>query len=1567
MLSILFDLNHITKEEILTHQELIQGILSNELRYPQVKPLKGANYQEKPVFRAKINRKQRLIYTWLKHEGKNKLLILAVNNHNYNRLKRQLASLGEPKHQELEIPETQTLPANNPPPAPEQPLEFVPAIPYRGSTLILDSGQQKACELSKPIVFLGPPGAGKTSILFSVMQQMLNAKPVIDNEKQNEVLPCLFLSPSDPLVNNHQAMYQAEWSIEEAPAISAVFSTWQRLLQNNYPDCRMLNSADFAEWLKSQKVDEPANTVHYEFSLIAALGPDKYCELGQRQCHYSAKDPSHGNDNAVKQKLFIGLLAKWQVHLLANGFLDPMVSALPQKAPCYSSIYLDETQNLPPIAVRELVRLTRDRQVVAALDSDQALFSSPYMHNCLKEILYDINHPYTEHSLLTDWRSRPEVTAVGNHLLDVKYEMDTGSGKRRPYRKIQSALPEGGQVNQIHNTHLPAIKPYGQYAGTVVIVFEECSQKEREHIKDVLGCSNILTPAQAIGLDFDTVILWNPFSQARGIKSLTKKNPNLELTLDQWNALNALYVALKRAQLRLFIYDKEQPRWQKLAQTLLGEIAVLDANNLKLPVKSENEQARWQAQADHHLQNSNFEQARIIMKDHLQLPDQKIDHIINSSLEAQAAANPTTLAPSVKEPQPAPKPVANIPAAQAAGRSRPVVVSSVKPKSEKNTRAASPAAIVRKNQAVNNLVQQIKNGTTGAIKRLLESPQAEQYLLDTSILTITLMEWLLDEHQPKLLATINQLFPAPQKNTKKNSVKPVPRSVIRALCTTYNGISLFKQIFCELSHHNPALLKRILDSAGKEPCVAACLNATVTLGRRKAGYFAIICAKNGDLETLRFLKQAGANLDIEDEQGRRPMHAAAKNNHVEILDFLLKAGAAIDASGDDCSTPLFVAARAGAINAVQFLHQAGADPQAANSDGDTPAYVAAVNDQVEVLQYLQQIGVNLQSPIEDGSTPFFAAALGGAVNALKFLYKDGANPNVADSIGETPAYAAAQYGQVEALRFLDLIGADLNILTPEGYTPLFIAAEYGHVETVRFLHQAGSALDIVAKDGFTPLYCAAAEGKLEVINYLLEHNVSPFNPVTVKSESLELYIARKQFLALRQVKQFIKDQTDLSSEAPDISVLPHEIAKLMGHTEIAALLEQYHQNQKQRSPITRIGFFNQPELAPEQTENRAVTASASSSQNETLERIIQQIGKGKASAFWRLLESSQVASYLSDMSIFTYMSVLKWLATRHSSSLKTAIIQLITAMQQKTLNEAELKHFRTLMFSQDQDDLCLLIIIGPEIGDNYNLLEFLLNILGKQEVKLFLSKPFAGDSIIPAIYEPHNTKWLQFLKQAGISLDQTFKQDIHLTHIAAAAGDIATLTFLKAEGIRFDKHSTEGMTPAFYAAARGRVNVLQFLHEQKISLDDVNTENQTAAHVAARYNQIDVLEFYHSLKLPLDKLDSNGLSPAFLASLLGKQEAVSFLLDHQACECVASTFPVNALKALANLLHKKELHNKLQTLLDDKIRLFPQCENIPIFPHEIAALHGGKKLVNLILNHPHYQQPDVWGKYAWTP
>jgi hypothetical protein len=163
----------------------------------------------------------------------------------------------------------------------------------------------------------------------------------------------------------------------------------------------------------------------------------------------------------------------------------------------------------------------------------------------------------------------------------------------------------------------------------------------RVEIQNALGTNNILSPKDAIGLEFDNVILWNPFSQRDCFRELAQRKvlQDSGLSLEQWNAINAIYVSITRAQKRVYLYDDmARKRLKTLPEILLGELPL---NQFNHPESIEESKIQWLALIKKYLEEGQIDNAAEIMRFHLAYPKSVIETIIKNSL-AQETKTKTT-------------------------------------------------------------------------------------------------------------------------------------------------------------------------------------------------------------------------------------------------------------------------------------------------------------------------------------------------------------------------------------------------------------------------------------------------------------------------------------------------------------------------------------------------------------------------------------------------------------------------------------------------------------------------------------------------------------------------------------------------------------------------------------------------------------------------------------------------------------------------------------------------------------------------------------------------------------
>jgi len=120
----------------------------------------------------------------------------------------------------------------------------------------------------------------------------------------------------------------------------------------------------------------------------------------------------------------------------------------------------------------------------------------------------------------------------------------------------------------------------------------------------------------------------------------------------------------------------------------------------------------------------------------------------------------------------------------------------------------------------------------------------------------------------------------------------------------------------------------------------------------------------GDVETVKFLLDVGADPRAEDGGGHTPLYSAAnecRTGGAEIVRILVDAGADVNASGGvQRCTPLHMAARRGNVSIARALLDCGANIAAQDRHGDTPLRRALNCKKPEVAELLAARGASLQ-------------------------------------------------------------------------------------------------------------------------------------------------------------------------------------------------------------------------------------------------------------------------------------------------------------------------------------------------------------------------------------------------------------------------------------------------------------------------------------------------------------------------------------------------------------------------------------------------------------------------------
>ena len=144
-------------------------------------------------------------------------------------------------------------------------------------------------------------------------------------------------------------------------------------------------------------------------------------------------------------------------------------------------------------------------------------------------------------------------------------------------------------------------------------------------------------------------------------------------------------------------------------------------------------------------------------------------------------------------------------------------------------------------------------------------------------------------------------------------------------------------------------------------------------------------AREGDVETLGPLLDAGLPADLSNDKGDTLLMLASYHGHEALTERLLKAGADPAIANDRGQTPLAGAAFKGETAIARLLLDHGAPVEDGGPGGKPPLTMAAMFDRVEILDLLIERGADPAKPGPDGSTALGAAKAMGAKKAAAFL------------------------------------------------------------------------------------------------------------------------------------------------------------------------------------------------------------------------------------------------------------------------------------------------------------------------------------------------------------------------------------------------------------------------------------------------------------------------------------------------------------------------------------------------------------------------------------------------------
>ncbi len=114
----------------------------------------------------------------------------------------------------------------------------------------------------------------------------------------------------------------------------------------------------------------------------------------------------------------------------------------------------------------------------------------------------------------------------------------------------------------------------------------------------------------------------------------------------------------------------------------------------------------------------------------------------------------------------------------------------------------------------------------------------------------------------------------------------------------------------------------------------------------------------GDTQSVAYLIEHGANVNVRDKYGNTPLHYASSDGYENAVKLLIEAGADVNVQGMKKNAPLHYAALEGYEGICKALVDAGADVKAKRSGGATPISLARRNNNEICYRVMTSISLN---------------------------------------------------------------------------------------------------------------------------------------------------------------------------------------------------------------------------------------------------------------------------------------------------------------------------------------------------------------------------------------------------------------------------------------------------------------------------------------------------------------------------------------------------------------------------------------------------------------------------------
>ncbi|MFZ1099647.1 MAG: UvrD-helicase domain-containing protein [Steroidobacteraceae bacterium] len=534
------------------------AIARGDFRAAEVKKLEG----HKGLYRAKLDRTDRLIFSLVKHRDEvGALMLEIIRNHDYGKSRfLRGAAIDESKLRELAPGEAAHEARCVRYLHPER-----TAIHFLDKPLSFDDAQEAVYRLPPPQIIVGGAGSGKTALALEKLKGITGE--------------ALYVTQSAFLARNARDLYYASGFEREDQNVE--FLSYRELIESiRIPPGREVTWRDFEAWFARQRQAFRGIEGHQALEEIrgvlaacpsGVLSREEYRALGVRRSIFGEADRGRLYD----------LFERYRAHLVASSLFDAGLLAHEWRAlaaPRYDFLVIDEAQDLTAAQLALVLKtLKHPGRFLLCGDSNQIVHPNFFSWSAVKSLFWSDPELAARQGLrvlATNFRNGLEATRLANTLLKVKHGR-FGSVDRESNFLVQPVGEEAGKAVLLADTDAvrreldATIRQSTQFA--VLVLREEDKVAARQAFSTPL----LFSVQEAKGLEYENIILFRFISNARrefteiaaGVLPADLSGATLEYARARDKSdksleiykffVNALYVALTRAIRNLYVIESD--------------------------------------------------------------------------------------------------------------------------------------------------------------------------------------------------------------------------------------------------------------------------------------------------------------------------------------------------------------------------------------------------------------------------------------------------------------------------------------------------------------------------------------------------------------------------------------------------------------------------------------------------------------------------------------------------------------------------------------------------------------------------------------------------------------------------------------------------------------------------------------------------------------------------------------------------------------------------------------------------------------------------------------------------